>query len=60
MNQKDYEKTDEEFDFIISAAESGQEAKNFEDLRDAVGDIERSIGRIKRVMNGLERSSNEK
>lgn len=55
MNATEWDKVDEELDFIIDSAESAQGSDNIEDLRDALDDIFRSIGRIKIIMNGLER-----
>ncbi len=55
MNATEWDRVDEELDFIIDSAESAQGSDNIEDLRDALDDIFRSIGRIKIIMNGLER-----
>lgn len=55
MNDKEWEGVDEELDFIIDNAESAQSSNKVEDLKDAVDDIYRSLGRIKSIMNGLER-----
>lgn len=56
MNDKEWEKVDEELDFIIDSAESAQTSNKMDDLNDALNDIYRSIGRIKTIMNGLERN----
>lgn len=56
MTEKEWEKVDEELDFIIDAAESAQTCDKVEDLNDALNDIYRSIGRIRTIENGLERN----
>ena len=55
MNASEWDKVDEEFDFIIDSAESAQGADKVEDINEALDDIYRSIGRIKKITNGLER-----
>lgn len=55
MNANEWEKVDEEFDFIIDSAESAQGTDKIEDVNEALDDIYRSIGRIKKITNGLER-----
>lgn len=55
MNATEWDKVDEELDFIIDSAESAQGSDKIEDLKDALDDIYRAIGRIKVIMNGLER-----
>ena len=56
MNDKEWEKVDEELDFIIDNAESAQSSNKVEDLNDAINDNYRSLGRIRSIMNGLERN----
>lgn len=55
MNANEWERVDEEFDFIIDSAESAQGTDKIEDVNEALDDIYRSIGRIKKITNGLER-----
>lgn len=55
MDANEWEKVDEEFDFIIDSAESAQGTDKIEDVNEALDDIYRSIGRIKKITNGLER-----
>lgn len=55
MNASEWDKVDEELDFIIDSAESAQGSDKIEDLQEACDDILRSLGRIKKIANGLER-----
>lgn len=52
MTSSEWENVDEELDFIIDAAESAIGIDDESDLKDALDDIARSIGRIKAIKNG--------
>jgi len=56
MWKVEWEKVDEELEFISDSANSVIGSDDKEELNDALNDILRSVGRTKKILNGIERS----